>query len=164
MFGSADGSFELDITGGTAPYSSALNSNADADFVQDQVLFQNLAAGTHVAFIRDAQGCETNVIVEINPGVNLTATITPIYECDGDLPTNRLDIVFEDQTVVADVLYGLDTTDPALMQLTSDFINIAPGDHSLTILHSNGCANTIDFNIIGFEPLALVLETAILMR
>lgn len=159
-FGSADGSFELDITGGTAPYSSALNSNADADFVQDQVLFQNLAAGTHVAFIRDAQGCETNVIVEINPGVNLTATITPIYECDGDLPTNRLDIVFEDQTVVADVLYGLDTTDPALMQLTSDFINIAPGDHSLTILHSNGCANTIDFNIIGFEPLALVLENS----
>lgn len=159
-FGSADGSFELDITGGTAPYSSALNSNADADFVQDQVLFQNLAAGTHVAFIRDAQGCETNVIVEINPGVNLTATITPIYECDGDLPTNRLDIVFEDQTVVADVLYGLDTTDPALMQLTSDFTNIAPGDHSLTILHSNGCANTIDFNIIGFEPLALVLENS----
>nr|WP_298792779.1 T9SS type B sorting domain-containing protein [uncultured Allomuricauda sp.] len=159
-FGSADGSFELDITGGTPPYSSALNSNADSDFVQDQVLFQNLAAGTHVAFIRDAQGCETNVIVEINPGVNLTATVTPIYECDGDLPTNRLDIVFEDQSVVADVLYGLDTTDPALMQLTSDFANIASGDHSLTILHSNGCANTIDFNIIGFEPLALVLENS----
>ncbi|WP_190810395.1 T9SS type B sorting domain-containing protein [Flagellimonas sp. S3867] len=159
-FGSADGSFELDITGGTAPYSSALNSNADTDFVQGQILFQNLPAGTHVAFIRDDQGCETNVIVEINPGVNLTATVTPVYECDGDLPTNRLDIVFEDQTVVPDVLYGLDTTDPALMQLTSDFTNIAPGDHSLTILHSNGCANTIDFNIIGFEPLTLVLENS----
>ncbi len=159
-FGSADGSFELDITGGTAPYSTALNSNAAADFVQDQVLFQNLPAGTHVAFIRDAQGCETNVFVEINPGVNLNATVTPIYECDGDLPTNRLDIVFEDQTVVADVLYGLDTTDPAMMQLTPDFTNIAPGDHSLTILHSNGCPNTIDFNIIGFEPLSLVLENS----
>ncbi|MGW9684563.1 T9SS type B sorting domain-containing protein [Flagellimonas sp. 2504JD1-5] len=159
-FGSADGSFELDITGGTAPYAAALNSNADADFVPNQILFQNLPAGTHVAFIRDAQGCETNVIVEINPGVNLNATVTPVYECDGDLPTNRLDIVFEDQSVIPDVLYGLDTTDPALMQLTSDFTNIAPGDHSLTILHSNGCANTIDFNIIGFEPLALVLENS----
>ena len=64
-FESADGSFELDITGGTAPYFTSLNSNADADFVQDQILFQNLSAGTNVVFVRDSQGCETNVFVEI---------------------------------------------------------------------------------------------------
>ncbi len=157
-FNSADGSFELDITGGTAPYESSLNSNADADYVLDQVLFQNLPAGTHVVFVRDAQGCESNVFVEINPGVNLAATVTPMYQCDGNLPTNSLEIVFEDPTVSSDVLYGLDTTDPTQMQLTPDFTNIAPGDHSLTILHSNGCPNTIDFSITGFEPLTLLLE------
>ncbi|SNY94994.1 T9SS type B sorting domain-containing protein [Flagellimonas pacifica] len=159
-FNSEDGSFELDITGGTAPYSSALNSNADADYVQDQVLFQNLAAGTHVVFVRDAQGCETNVFVEINPGVNLAATVTPIYECDGNLPTNRLDIAFEDTTVISDVLYAIDSTNPADMQLSSDFTNIAPGDHYLTIAHSNGCLNTVNFTITGFEPLTLVLENS----
>lgn len=157
-FNSADGSFELDITGGTAPYFSSLNSNADADFVQDQVLFQNLPAGMHVVFVRDAQGCETNVIVEINPGVNLAAEVTPVYECDGNLPTNRLDIVFEDTSVISDVMYAIDSTDPMDLQLTSDFTNIAPGDHFLTIAHSNGCINTIDFSITGFEPLTLVLE------
>lgn len=159
-FMSEDGSFELDITGGTAPYFSSLNSNADADYLQDQVLFQNLPAGTHVVFVRDAQGCETNVIVEINPGVNLAAEVTPIYECDGNMPTNRLDIVFEDTSVMGDVLYAIDSTDPADMQLTSDFTNIAAGDHYLTIAHSNGCINTIDFNIIGYEPLTLVLENS----
>ncbi|MCL6274248.1 T9SS type B sorting domain-containing protein [Muricauda sp. 2012CJ35-5] len=157
-FNSADGEFELDITGGTAPYFTSLNSNADADFVQDQVLFQNLPASTHVVFVRDAQGCETNVIVEINPGVNLAAEVTPVYECDGNLPTNRLDIVFEDTTVLADVMYALDSADPNDLQLTADFINIAPGDHFLTIAHSNGCINTVDFSITGFEPLTLLLE------
>lgn len=159
-FNSADGSFELDITGGTAPYESSLNSNADADYVLDQVLFQNLPAGTHVVFVRDAQGCESNVFVEINPGVNLAATVIPIYECTGNLPTNRLEIVFEDPTVSGDVLYGLDTSDPAMMQLTPDFTNILAGDHILTILHSNGCPNTIDFSITGFEPLTLLLENS----
>ncbi len=157
-FNSADGSFEVTITGGTAPYETALNSNLDSDYVLGQTLFQNLPAGTHVAFIRDAQGCESNVFVEINPGVNLAATVTPIYECSGNLPTNSLEIIFEDPTVVNEVLYGMDTADPAAMQLTADFTNIAPGEHDLTILHSNGCTNTITFSIIAFEPLELVLE------
>nr|WP_299386183.1 T9SS type B sorting domain-containing protein [Allomuricauda sp.] len=157
-FNSADGSFEVDITGGTAPYFTSLNSNADTDFVQDQVLFQNLPAGTHVVFVTDAQGCTTNVIVDINPGVNLAAEVTPIYECDGNLPTNRLDIVFEDTSVISDVMYAIDSTDPMDLQLTSDFMNIAPGDHFLTIAHANGCINTIDFSITGYEPLTLVLE------
>ena len=157
-FESADGSFELDISGGTAPYFTSLNSNVDADFVQDQILFQNLAAGTQVVFVRDAQGCETNVFVEINPGVNLDASVTPIYSCNGILPDNRLDIVFEDVTVTPDVLYAIDSTDPLDMQLTSDFTNILPGNHFLTIAHANGCINTIDFSIEAFEPLTLVLE------
>ena len=157
-FNSADGSFELQISGGTAPYSTALNSNADADFVADQVLFQNLAAGTHVVFVRDSQGCETNVFVDIQPGVNLDATVTPMYECTGNIPENYLDVVFADPSVSSDVLYALDSTDPADMQLTSDFRNMTPGDHFITIAHSNGCMITYDFNIVGYEPLTLVLE------
>ncbi|RDY60267.1 hypothetical protein DX873_10625 [Flagellimonas nanhaiensis] len=159
-FDSADGSFELNITGGTAPFETALDSNLDTDFVQDQIAFQNLTAGTHVVFVRDAQGCETTVFVEINPGVNLAATVTPIYTCSGILPTNALEVVFEDTNVMADVLYALDSTDPADMQLSSNFTNIAPGDHFLTIAHSNGCINTVDFTIQGFEPLTLELENS----
>ncbi|MEO0901611.1 MAG: hypothetical protein AAFY00_06155, partial [Bacteroidota bacterium] len=159
-FESADGSFELDITGGTAPYFTSLNSNADADFVQDQILFQNLSAGTNVVFVRDSQGCETNVFVEINPGVNLEATVTPLYSCDGIIPDNSLSIVFADTSVTGDVLYALDSTDPLDMQLTADFTNIPPGDHYLTIAHSNGCVNTVDFTIEAFEPLTLVLENS----
>lgn len=159
-FDSADGSFELDITGGTAPYASSLNSNLDADFVQDRVLFQNLPAGTHVVFVRDAQGCDTNLIVEIDPGVNLTATAIPLYTCSGVVPDNSLQVVLEDPSVSTDVLYAIDSTDPLDMQLSADFTNMAPGDHYLTIAHSNGCVNTVDFSVDGFEPLTLTLENS----
>lgn len=157
-FESGDGSFELQVSGGTAPYETSLNSTADSNFVQDQFLFQNMPAGTHVVFVRDAQGCETNVIVEINPGVNLAATVTPMYECTGNVPDNYLDIVMEDESIANDLMYALDSTDPADMQLEANFTNMAPGDHYITIAHANGCMTTYDFTIDSFEPLTLMLE------
>ncbi len=156
--GSEDGSAELTISGGTAPYSTAFNSNNDADFVVGQTSFQGLASGTYVIFIRDAQGCETNTIVEIGAGVNLNAAVTPVYECTGALPENRLEVLLEDPSVSDEVMYALDSADPADMQLDPDFTNIAPGPHYLAISHTNGCVLTIDFEITGFEPLALILE------
>ena len=56
----------------------------------------DLAAGTYVIFIRDAQDCETNVIVEIDPGVNLNALVEPVYECTDILPENYVNITLED--------------------------------------------------------------------
>ncbi|NJB71468.1 gliding motility-associated-like protein/uncharacterized repeat protein (TIGR01451 family) [Saonia flava] len=156
--GNEDGSISVAITGGTAPYSTAFNSNNDADFVQDQTLFTDLAAGTYVIFVRDAQDCETNIIVEIEAGVNLNGIVTPIYTCSDDMPTASIDLLFEDPSVSGDVMYALDSTDPMDLQLDYDFGDIAPGPHTLTISHANGCINTIDFVIDAFEPLTLVLE------
>ena len=156
--GNNDGSFELNVTGGTAPYTMAFDSNADADFVPDQFIFNDIAPGLHVVFVRDAQGCETNVTIDIEAGVNLNATVAPIYTCTGNIPENSLDIIFEDTTVIADVMFALDSTDPADMQLTFDYTNIAAGSHYLTIMHANGCINTIDFEIEGYEPLTLELQ------
>ena len=109
-------------------------------------------------FIIDAQGCENNIFVDVAPGVNLNATVEPIYECTGDTPTNYLNITLEDPSVANDVMYAIDSTDPADMQLNADFTNIAPGLHSLTIAHSNGCLVTVDFEILAFEPLTLELQ------
>lgn len=156
--GSEDGSITLSISGGTAPYSTALNSNNPADYVLNQTSFADLAAGTYVIFVRDAQDCETNVIVEIDPGVNLNAIVEPVYECTDILPENYINITMEDPTVLGSIMYALDSTDPADLQLNPDFRNISPGTHYVTISHSNGCMQTVDFEIMSFEPLTLVLE------
>ncbi|UWX54990.1 gliding motility-associated C-terminal domain-containing protein [Maribacter litopenaei] len=155
---SQDGTISLDITGGTAPYSTALNSNDDADFVQDRIDFVDMAAGNYLIFVRDANGCETNIVVDIEPGVNLNATVEPIYVCTDDVPDNYVNITLEDESVIGDVMYALDSTDPSALQLNPDFTNIAPGDHYITIAHANGCMITLDFTIESFDPLTLVLE------
>ena len=156
--GSQDGTIDITIAGGTAPYRTAFNSNNDADFVDGQTSFTGLSAGTYVIFVRDAQDCETNVIVEVEPGVNLNAQVTPVYECTDILPDNYLEVILEDPSVADQVMYALDSTDPAAMQLDADFRSIAPGPHYLAISHTNGCVITIDFEIQAFEPLALTLE------
>ncbi|MDG1571509.1 T9SS type B sorting domain-containing protein [Robiginitalea sp. M366] len=156
--GSADGTIELTISGGTAPYQTAFNSNLDSAFGPAQTTFTDLAAGTYVIFVRDAQGCETNVIIEVEPGVNLNATVTPVYECTGNIPNNYLEVLLEDPSLSDQVMYALDSTDPADMQLDPDFTNLAPGPHYLAISHAGGCVQTVDFEIEGFEPLTLVLE------
>lgn len=155
---SADGSISLALSGGTAPYSTSLNSNNPADFVVDQTLFTNLAAGTYVVFVRDAQGCETNAVIEIESGVNLNATATPVYECTGNTPIASLNVVLEDGTIASEVMYALDSTDPADMVLEPNFTNIPAGSHYLTISHANGCVNTIPFEIVSYEPLTLILQ------
>ncbi|MGO4919955.1 T9SS type B sorting domain-containing protein [Maribacter spongiicola] len=155
---SNDGSIILEITGGTAPYSTALNSNDDADFVLNRTEFYDMAAGNYLIVIKDANGCDTNVVVDIETGVNLNATVMPVYECSGNTPDNYVNITLEDETVIGDVLYAIDSVDPADFQLNPDFRNSAPGNHYITIAHSNGCLQTIDFVIEAFDPLTLVLE------
>ncbi|WP_405400139.1 T9SS type B sorting domain-containing protein [Maribacter sp. Asnod2-G09] len=155
---SQDGSIILEITGGTAPYSTALNSNDDADFVLNRTEFYDMAAGNYLIVIKDANGCDTNVVVDIETGVNLNATVVPVYECSSDTPDNFVNITLEDDSVIGDVLYAIDSVDPAAFQLNPDFRNSAPGNHYITIAHSNGCLQTIDFVIEAFEPLTLVLE------
>ncbi|WP_291967255.1 T9SS type B sorting domain-containing protein, partial [Maribacter sp.] len=155
---SQDGSIILEITGGTAPYSTALNSSSDEDFVLNRTEFYDMAAGNYIIVIKDANGCDTNVVVDIETGVNLNATVVPVYECTGDTPDNYVNITLEDDSIIGDVLYAIDSVDPADLQLNADFRNTAPGNHYITIAHSNGCLQTVDFVIEDFEPLTLALE------
>ncbi len=156
--GSEDGSISLTISGGTAPYSTAINSNADTDFVEGRTELTDLAEGNYILFVRDINGCETNLTVTIDPGVNLNAQVSPVYECLENTSTNYINVVLEDSEINDEVLYALDSSDPNDMLLNPDFRNLAPGPHYITIAHTNGCVNTIDFEIENFEPLTLVLQ------
>jgi gliding motility-associated-like protein len=155
---SQDGTIILEITGGTAPYSTALNSSDATDFVLNRTEFLDMASGEYIIVIKDANGCDTNAVVTIDRGVNLNATIEPIYECSGDIPSNYVNITLEDDSIIGDVLYAIDSVDPADLQLNPDFRNSAPGNHYITIAHANGCIQTIDFVIESFDSLTLGLE------
>lgn len=156
--GDEDGTISITVNGGTAPYSTALNSNEEADFVQDRSLFQFLPGGTYIVFVKDANGCTTNQTITVENGANLNASAEVIYECSGDIPDNRIALVLEDPSVSGDVLYALDSSNANDYRLEPDFTNMTPGSHYVNIIHANGCTNTIEFEVQNFEPLELILE------
>lgn len=156
--GEEDGTITIAAAGGTAPYSTSLNSNLPSDFVEGQLSYTDLASGDYIVFIKDANGCETNQIVNVDGGVNINATIEVIYECiDGTLG-NSIEVTLEDRTERLFLLYALDSTDPNDLQLEPDFTNISPGTHMLTLAHENGCTRTFPFEVEAFEPLTISLE------
>ena len=154
--GEENGSIELTISGGTAPYSTRLSS--ETDFVQDRTILSDLASGDYIVFITDAQGCEENVSVTIDSGVNLDATVESIYGCNGIVPNNYVSIALQDTSISDEVIYGLDTTDPSAMQLNPFFRDVAPGSHYISISHANGCIMTHSFEIEDFQPLNIAVE------
>ena len=154
--GEEDGTIELTITGGTAPYSTRLLD--ETNFVLDRTSFANMASGLYIIYIEDAQGCEETITVTVDAGVNLGAQVEPVYGCNGNTPNNYVNIVLDDLSIENDVLFGLDTTDPSEMQLNPFFRDIAPGTHYIAISHENGCMTTYSFEIEAFDPLTLTVS------
>lgn len=156
--GDQDGSISVIIEGGTAPYSTAIGSNNENDFVENRVTFQNLEGGDYFIYVKDANGCTREDLIRVEAGANLNATLEVLYECTGDTPQNRLNLVFEDQSVAPYILYALDSSETTDLVLEPNFENLVPGDHYIYLMHANGCPKTINFEVEGFEPLELTLE------
>ena len=89
--------------------------------------------------------------------MNLDGEAVIEYICDANITSNSVTLSLEDQTIINDLLFGLDTTDPAQLGLNSTFEGLSDGDHFISVLHSNGCVNTFPFTIQNFAPLSLQL-------
>ena len=161
--GDADGTVTLQVNGGTAPYEFAVNSNADIDFAPNPTMFwDNLIGGdTYVIFVRDARGCETNVIVPVGIGVDLQPIANVVYGCDGIFPNSTATVEMQDTSQYPDLLFALnpaDPTDAITAMATTDRVwgDLPAGDHRVYIYHSNGCTTSVDFTTDAYEPLMLV--------
>ncbi len=153
--GDAQGSITItNLVGGTPPYSTAIDSDDDADFVEGRTTFNDLVAGDYIIYVRDANGCPDEDIIRVLPGVNLNFTHEVITECAGTTISNRVAFTFEDETVESGVMYALDSDDINDAQTEIDFENILPGDHYITLFYQ-GCEPRADFSIADITPLSI---------
>ncbi len=162
--GDEDGSVTVTVNGGTAPYEFALNSADPADFAPNpSMTFNNLRGGdTYVIFIRDARGCETNVIVPVGVGVDLVPEALVTYGCDGIFPNSTTTVSVQDTSQYPELLFALDPTDPtdaitAQADIERVWGDLPPGDHTVYVYHSNGCSTFVEFTIDSYDPLMLDL-------
>ncbi|WP_431161387.1 T9SS type B sorting domain-containing protein [Flagellimonas beolgyonensis] len=155
--GDGDGTLTLNVSGGTAPYFTSVNSADDADFVQnDTMFFDNLQGGeTYVIFVRDANGCQTNVVAEIGIGVDVQAEPIVEYGCDGIFPNSTATVAIGDSSQLPQLLFSLDVDDVQMATEQRTFGDLPPGEHTVYIYHENGCVTFVEFEIEDYQPLTL---------
>ena len=127
----------------------------------DALFYDNLQGGeSYVVFVRDANGCTTNVVIPVGIGVDLSATADIRYGCDGIFPFSTTEIDLQESGLLDEVLFALDPADPtdaitASAEETRSWADLAAGDHVVYIYHENGCRGLVEFTVEAYEPLTL---------
>ena len=144
-FGENNASFELEILGGTAPYKTKLNEGV---FVENQLLFNNVEGGkTHVVYVLDSMGCETQISIPLKKAVELNFNTTTEVNCSTYLSTINATV---DSAYVNEVVYSLNG---GTSQASGIFEGLIDGNYTLKVTHINGCEKTKEIVITNPEPL-----------
>nr|WP_315188993.1 T9SS type B sorting domain-containing protein [uncultured Flavobacterium sp.] len=158
-FGDNNASFSIDISGGVMPYSISLD-NINGPFspvVSLPYNFTGLTGGTHSVYVKDANGCVVQWVVDTPESVKINPVATVNYDCVNNAPNNVVTVTIDPSVDPTKVQYSLDGLPP--YQASNVFANIAPGTHFVEVKHANGCIKrTTDFDIIQIDPLTLVLN------
>ncbi|MDR7369844.1 T9SS type B sorting domain-containing protein [Flavobacterium aquidurense] len=155
--GDRDGSFSIEILGGTPPYSISLDDEKGTYIPVNgsQYTFSKLRGGTHTVFIKDAT-CTAEREVNMDKSILLNPTAEVMYDCIDNKQANMVTIMVDDSnTNPADIDYSLDNhTD---WQPSNIFTNVAPGTHYVAVRHTNTCeAQTANFTIDAVGEVELV--------
>lgn len=140
-----NGSIDIDVIGGTAPYSYSWNTGAT---VQD---IAGLAAGTYTLTVTDARGCVEVIAVDISePGVLGQTGIVTDVNCFGG----------SDGSIAVSTFGG---TLPYVYSWSSgqnseDISGITGGPYLLTITDGKGCSSIANY-IVAEPPTAVSVTT-----
>ncbi len=133
-FGQAQGGIDIDVIGGTAPYSYAWTGpNGSVYATQD---LYNLVAGTYDLTVTDANGCQISASYDVAQPTMLWAGFTvENVRCYGD-NTASIELAVFGGTAP----YNYDWTGPnGFTSASEDLSNLFAGTYDLTITDANGC-------------------------
>lgn len=160
-FDDKNAQFTILLSGGTLPYSVALDNPAGpflpGSATQTQFDFTGLTGGSHTIYVQDSHNCTLDWIVNLDESVKLNPSTIVNYDCvnnsQHNLVTVNLDSSISDFSLVQFALDG------GVYQPTNVFSNLSPGDHFIRVKHNNGCVKDSSvFNIKKVDPLVLSLK------
>ncbi len=127
-FGEVDGSIDVAVTGGTAPYAYSWSNGSVSEDLTD------LDGGTYDLTVTDSQGCQTIVSVPVSaPSAPLSATAT-IFDssCNGQ-PSGQITLNVTGGTGPFNFLWSNGSNQQNL-------VNVFAGTYSVQITDSQGCS------------------------
>ena len=143
-YNGADGTATVTTTNGTAPYTYSWSPSGGTS-----AQASGLSAGMYSVTVTDANGCQTNVSVQISEPAQLTlsGTITDV-PCAYDA-TGSIDLTVQGGTTPYTYSWSNGLT-------SEDVSNLSGGEYTITVTDNNGCIATKKFNV--HEPLPLLLS------
>lgn len=153
--------FSIAISGGTLPYSVALDKPAGpfetGTPTQTQFDFTNLNAGLHTVYVQDINKCTTDLIIQVNEAIKLNPTISVNYDCVNNTQYSSTTINVDSSIIDFSLLQF--ALDGGFYQSSNVFKDLPPGDHFVRVKHKNGCIkDTSVFTIKKVDPLTLSLK------
>jgi len=139
----ANGSIDLSVSGGTAPY--AYDWDGILPDIEDP---SGVLAGTYGVVVADANGCTTTAEATITAGINLSisGTVMPPncqLSADGQIELSITD---------GSAPYTFDWS--STLMDTQNPNNAAAGNYTVSVTDANGCSNTATFDVTA--PPALI--------
>ncbi|THD69323.1 T9SS type B sorting domain-containing protein [Robertkochia marina] len=178
-FGTTDGYYEFNITGGTAPFTAALY-HPDSDTPVDSLSGLGLAETAtfwdlegdvdYRIVVTDANTCTNEITFMIPTGPDLSAAVNVVYECSTNLPENYIEVTLTNSAMdISEVLYALNTDDINQAVLFDEIIdgrgivrNVPAGAGQYVTIFHEGCSQIMPaeeyFEIIDYQPLELSLS------
>lgn len=144
-FGGSDGSIQLNVTGGTPPYTYLWN-NGSVDSTLNQI-----TAGIYSVTVSDANGCEGNAQIQVTEPTTpllVLPTIMSNVLCNGG-SGGMIDLVVNGGTAPYTYLWnnGITSSNPG---------NLPAGNYSVTVTDNNGCTAVATTAVSQPSPLDIV--------
>ena len=142
--GGSDGSINLTVTGGTAPYTY------NWDYAPDLEDPSGLGAGTYNVTVTDANGCTKTATATITEPAAIALSTTVVnVKCNGGTDGSiNLSVTGETAPYTYNWDNAPDVEDPS---------GLAAGTYNVTVTDANGCTKTATATIT--EPAAIALST-----
>jgi hypothetical protein len=148
-YGIPDGSITLNGHSGSVPYQYKLDTQTS---YASNNIFNNLKAGTHIAWVKDINDCIVLDTIVLTQPVEMTVTKVVTAPICQNGSSGKLTIGVNGGLIP--YRYQLDQQP---FQLDSFFNNLAPGQYNLVVKDDRGCFKNDSFTISNPEPIKSTL-------